>query len=380
VKELPRLVLQRLVVRDVRNLEHVDVELAPRLNVIAGSNGAGKTSLLESTYFVATSRSFRTHKTADIVRHGASAASVRAIFAEIPEGEDEAERVLPREQVAAWKDRTAHLRIDGNRPDSLTAYATRSPVVVFHPDELTLSSGPSAKRRVLLDRLALFSDPSSTEHRSRYARAIKARQEILRRGSAHGEIEAFEELAARHGAALCRARRAATDLFEPELVAAFGAIAAPGLELRARYAARGSDDEAEARDALRAARARDAHRPSASVGPHRDDLELEIDGHPARTVASQGQHRALTLAMKVAEATTIAAARGVVPLLLLDDVSSELDPDRTAALFVFLGLTRGQIILTTTRPELITSATIPAPDRRDYRVDGGVLTPLSSTR
>ncbi|HVY48958.1 MAG TPA: DNA replication and repair protein RecF, partial [Minicystis sp.] len=133
----------------------------------------------------------------------------------------------------------------------------------------------------------------------------------------------------------------------------------------------GADDEADALAALESARARDAHRPTAGFGPHRDELELELDGRPARTVASQGQHRALTLALKAAEASAIANARGVQPVLLLDDVSSELDRDRTEALFVFLGLTRGQIVLTTTRPELIEAPGIAPGERLDVLLREG---------
>ncbi|HSN99289.1 MAG TPA: hypothetical protein VLS89_13430, partial [Candidatus Nanopelagicales bacterium] len=138
----------------------------------------------------------------------------------------------------------------------------------------------------------------------------------------------------------------------------------------------GSGDAGEARETLRAQRRRDAQRASAGFGPHRDELDLSIDGHPARVVASQGQHRALTLSLKAAETAAIRAARGLEPILLLDDVSSELDPDRTAALFTFLGMSRGQVFLTTTRRELIVTPGVARSDRRDFLVEGGVLSVL----
>ncbi len=190
-----------------------------------------------------------------------------------------------------------------------------------------------------------------------------------------GEIDAFEELCAVHGAAVTRARAGAADTLVRELLPAFERIAAPELVLDARFAPGGSADAGEARVELRRHRRRDAHRPSAGFGPHRDDLELRFDGHPVRTVGSQGQHRALTLALKAAETSAIAGARGIEPILLLDDVSSELDPDRTTALFTFLSLAHGQIFLTTTRRELIVTPGVAPPDRRDFRVDAGVLRP-----
>ncbi|WP_437599120.1 DNA replication/repair protein RecF [Sorangium sp. So ce590] len=371
---LPSLLLERLQIREFRNLGRVDVEPAPRLNVIAGNNGQGKTSLLEAIYFAATSRSFRTHRAAELVRHGADVTSARARFVE----RRDALPPLGREQTAAVEQKRCVVRIDGNRPPSLASFATRSPVVAFHAEELALSTGPASARRTLLDRLALFMDPQSADHRARYAQALRARHEVLQRGGsgstqAGAELDAFEELCAVHGAALTRAREAAVEALAPELTRAFTRIAAPDLILAARYAPGGTSDAQQARETLREHRRRDAHRPSAGFGPHRDDLLLELDGHPARVVASQGQHRALTLSLKAAETAAIASVRGVEPILLLDDVSSELDPDRTAALFTFLGMARGQVFLTTTRRDLIVTPGVAPSERRDFHVEGGAL-------
>lgn len=370
---MPILQLERLRVRDLRNLERIDIAPAARVNVIAGHNGQGKTSLLEAIYFAATSRSFRTHRPAELLCHGSAVASVVARFSEVyPE--------LPpiaREQTAAVEGKSCVVRIDGNRPASLASFATRSPVVAFHPDELTLSSGPAAGRRTLLDRLALFMDPASADHRARYVRALKARHQLLHRGEGGAldapEVDVFEELCAVHGAALTRARAAASEALTTELLTAFGQIAAADIALQARFAAGGSADVEEARAELRRQRRRDAHRPTPGFGPHRDDLDLRFGGHPVRVVASQGQHRALTLALKAAETSAIAAARGLEPILLLDDVSSELDPERTAALFTFLSLAHGQIFLTTTRPELIVTPDLGPMERRDFQIHAGAL-------
>jgi DNA replication and repair protein RecF len=374
---VPSLLLERLRVRDLRNLGKVDLEPAARVNVVAGNNGQGKTSLLEAIYFVATSRSFRTHRAAELIRHGATVASVTARFAEVGGSSPEEAPPLAREQTAAVEGSRCVVRIEGNRPGSLAEYATRSPVIAFHPDEMTLSSGPANGRRTLLDRLALFMGPASADHRARYARALRARHQLLRKHEGgvleSAEIDAFEELCAVHGAALTQARAAAAAALAPELLAAFAQIAAPDLALGVGFAPGGSADVEEARVELHRQRRRDAHRPSPGFGPHRDDLELRFDGHPVRIVGSQGQHRALTLALKAAETAAIAAARGVEPLLLLDDVSSELDPERTSALFTFLSRSRGQVFLTTTRPELIETPGLAPSDRRDFHVEAGAV-------
>jgi DNA replication and repair protein RecF len=367
-----RLELERLSVRGMRVLSRVDIAPASRLNVIWGNNGHGKTSLLEAIYFVATSKSFRTPRIAELVRHGETAMNVRARFIE----RSPTLEPLAREQSAGTAGRGAGVvvRIDGDKPKALIEYATRSPVVVFHPDELSLSSGPALGRRTMLDRLALFVDARSAETRGRYTHALKARHELLKRGVLDGsELVAFELLCAEHGAALTRIRARATELFVEELHAAFAQIAAPDLQLVARYQRGGAADVDEARAELERRRRQDGFRPSAGFGPHRDDLELRFGEHLVRIVASQGQHRALTLALKAAETATIAKERGVEPLLLLDDVSSELDPERTGALFSFLGLHRGQIFLTTTRPELIRAPENWSGERADFHLVGGEL-------
>jgi DNA replication and repair protein RecF len=359
----PRLALEALQARHFRNLTRADLTLEPGLNVLSGANGAGKTSLLEAIYFVATSRSFRTSKLAEITQHAAEAMFVEARFRDGTGG-------IVRQQTAALSARRVQVRIDGNRPARLSDYATRSPVVVFHPGELALSTGPAGMRRTLLDRVALFLDPGFVEHRLRYGLAIRERQAALqsRRGS-DAALDAFEALCAEHGAHVTKARTGALELLAGPLDEAFRRIADPALRLEATYAPGGTSDIPTALRALFDGRPRDAHRPTPGFGPHRDDLSLQLQGHAARRVASQGQHRAITLALKAAEARAIRAARGVEPLLLLDDVSSELDADRTAAFFEYLRWAEGQIVLTTTRPELVvTSKDAP---RADFLVLGG---------
>lgn len=369
--------LEQLSIRDFRNLSRVDIEPASRVNVIAGNNGHGKTSLLEAIYFASTSKSFRTHRMAELVRHGAQVAHVRAHFREF----QSETAPMTREQSAAIEGKSTTLKVDGNRPQSLSTFATRSPVVVFHPEEMELSTGPAGLRRRLLDRVSLYMDPASADRRARYEHALRARQGLLqRRSSSEGysgaDLDAFEALCAKHGAELTQARKRAAAALESELFIAFSRIAAPELKLSAHYEAGGSEQADEALHELQQRRARDALRPSAGYGPHRDDWKLHFGDHPARLYGSQGQHRALTLAIKIAEASTIAQMRGLLPILLLDDVSSELDPERTRALFEFLAHTRSQIFLTTTRPELIVTPSIRPEERADIRIENGKIAAL----
>lgn len=364
------LTLDWLTLFDTRNVERLEIEPARHLNVIAGNNGHGKTSVLEAIYALATSRSFRTAKLTELVRHTADAARVGGRFAE----HWSSGKLVRGQSIELTRRGKRSLTLDGVEPSSLTEYATRSPVVVFEPKQLGLTTGASAERRMLLDRVTLFTHPEAATHRARYGRALKERQALLldRFRDRTTELDAYEAILADHGAHLTAIRAVAVDELRETILEAFGRIASPELRLEVRYEAGGSADRETAQRALAEARRTDAQRKRASFGPHRDDLDLRLGGYEARVVASQGQHRALTLALKSAELSTIARARGVQPILLLDDVSSELDADRTAALFLHLAETESQIFLTTTRRDLIVSARHDA-ERADFVVEQGVI-------
>ena len=332
------------------------------MNLICGANGQGKTSLLEAIYLVATSRSFRTHRARELVSHGSEAGSVRA---QLRDGAG------VREQLVAISGAQRVIRVGGDRPATVAEFAVRTPVTVFHPGELTLTMGPASSRRTLLDRVALFVERSSHDLRMSYDRAMKARQRLLQQGSSVSGLEAYEKLMAVHGAAVTRARRNAAAELLAEAASAFIALAPQTLRLNGRYVPGGSEDAAQALAALESNRQRDRRRGGAGFGPHRDELELELDGRAARVVASQGQHRLLTLSLKIAEMTCIARASGTRPLLLLDDVSSELDAERTEAFFGLLGAIPDQVFITTTRRELLSGLERRAVETRVFEVSGG---------
>jgi DNA replication and repair protein RecF len=353
-----------LAVRGLRNLARVDLSLGASFNVFSGDNGQGKTNLLEAVYVLATSRSFRTAKPEELVMFGAESATVRAT---VEEGG------LRREQTVGLGRAMRAVRVDGKRPATLASYAIRTPAVVFHPGAMGLSTGSGAERRRLLDRIALYTAPAAGDATRSYAQAQRARQRVLEtRGEKSPDLDGWEELMVRHGLEVSAARDRAAGAVGPESEAAFARIGAPGLELRVRYERGAPSDEALFRAELARNRARDRARRSPTVGPHRDDLLLELGGQPARPTASQGQHRAIVLALQLAEIEVVRRVRGVKPILLLDDVSSELDRERTAALLASLRNERCQVLLTTTRPELIeTGLASGAVDRRDFRVVSG---------
>lgn len=359
------LCFDQVSVRNLRVLREVDLEPCAGINIVAGANGQGKTSLLEAIYLVATSRSFRTHKLRECIAHGASAGSVRARLLE--DGQ-------PREQFFAVSGNERVLKLDGTKPPGVAAYAVRSPVVVFHPGEVSLTAGPASGRRTLLDRVALFVDPRSYEHLVAYQRALKSRNRLMAtEGPSSRALDPYEELLARHGSRLAIARRNAATALTQAFLLALEPLAPASLKVSATYAPGGSDQEDEMLERLRAGRMRDSRRSSPGFGPHLDDLVLMLDDRPARVVGSQGQHRLLTLALKIAETGCVAQATGIDPVLLLDDVSSELDAERTDALFGFLAQRSNQVFVTTTRPEMVSRLRSEAPRTRLFDVVGGTV-------
>ncbi len=362
---MPRsLAVEGLSVRDFRNLESVEVDFGPRFNVVSGDNGQGKTNLLEAVYVLATSRSFRTSKLGELIAIGRTTASVRG---RIREDHEE------REQSVGLRRGLRAVRIDGKRPATLAAYAVRTPTAVFHPGALGLTNGAGSERRRLLDRVGLYLSAASLGDADTYAKAIRARQRVLEaRGEAATDLDGWEELIVRHGLALSAARTAAAASLIPAAKRAFGRIGPAGTKLGLHYERSAPLTGDAFRAELRKNRIRDRARGSPGVGPHRDELALDLDSRPVRSMASQGQHRAVVLALKLAEIEVVAEACGVRPILLLDEVSSELDRARTAALFAALRDEPSQVLLTTTRPGLIDTGTLSGMDeRRDFHVEDG---------
>ena len=212
--------------------------------------------------------------------------------------------------------------------------------------------------------------PTSMDHLQRYTAASRSRQRTLEvRGTEAAELDAFEALMAKHGAALtARAQpgeRAHRHRAEARLLAHHRRGKGPRSALRARRVVRRSR---AARGASVRPRARPAPQERRNGALTETICVITLGGYDVRVEASQGEHRAITMALKMAELSCIADARGVHPVLLLDDVSSELDLARTALLFEFLRETPGQLLLTTTRPSLIDTKGLSAGERRDFRL------------
>ncbi|HEY8638369.1 MAG TPA: DNA replication and repair protein RecF [Solirubrobacteraceae bacterium] len=335
--------VDRLRVRDFRSYAAADLALGPGLTVLHGRNGAGKTNLLEALYFACTARSCRTSNERELLRFGAQAARVELDAT----GDDGPHAIAVGFQPGEPK----RVTVDGAPVERLVETTTRPLVSVFLPDRLDLVKGPPALRRAHLDQVVAATWPARAATRGAYTAALAQRNALLSRIRAgragRDALGAWDAELARHGIVL-RDDRAAT---VAGLVDGFAASASElGLtgEVTLRYRPRTRAQTAdELASELRERVDSDLERGFTGHGPHRDDLVLERDARDLRTYGSQGEQRLGLLALLLAERDALTEARGAPPLLLLDDVMSELDADRRDRLAARLA-GPGQSVVTTT--------------------------------
>jgi DNA replication and repair protein RecF len=337
------MIATRLTLRDFRSYAAADVRLGPGLTVVSGRNGAGKTNLLEAVYFACTGRSCRTGNERECVRFGAQLTRLELRCEDAGEEHELSVGFHPGEPK--------RLRVDGAAVERLTDVVTRPLVSVFLPDRLELVTGAPALRRAHLDQVVAALRPARAGTRRAYSAALAQRNALvagIRAGRAgRGSITAWDAELARHGCALMADRAATVDELGPRFArhaAGLGLSGAPDLLYRPRSTATTAEQlAAELAERLES----DVERGFTGHGPHRDELVLRREERELRAYGSRGQQRLGLLALLLAEREALAASRGIAPLMLLDDVMSELDTGRRARL---VGLLRagGQSVITTT--------------------------------
>ena len=332
---------------DFRSYTETEVDFAPGLTAVVGPNGHGKTNLLEAVGFAAGLGSFRGAGDAALIREGAPSAVIRC------SGLQEAERAVLIE-VELARARPNRVKVNqqpvSRRRDLLGVLAATA----FSPTDLELVKGEPAVRRRWIDDALAAVRPSWGVLRGELDRILRQRNTLLRQaqGRAVGDVaitlDVWDAKLASVGDELRMRRRDLLAAMELEIRRHYTRISQGQDDAGVVYAS--SWDEESLADALAAARSEDLRRSTTTVGPHRDDVLLEIGGLPARSHASQGEQRSLALALRLAVDSEVRDRRGVEPVLLLDDVFSELDAGRAAALLETLP--PGQQILTTASPVL----------------------------
>ncbi|HLI73805.1 MAG TPA: DNA replication and repair protein RecF [Acidimicrobiales bacterium] len=330
-----------LWVVDFRCFTDVHVQLEPEgVTVLRGPNGAGKTSVLEALAWLATQRSMRGAPRDALVRVGEERAIVRARL--LSEGRDVTiEAELPRQRGArSWVNR----RLVGRRAE----LAAVLQVTVFSPDDLQLVQGGPATRREYLDDVLADGHPRMDALTTDVERAVRQRTALLRQlngrldDAAASSLDVWDERLARAGTDLADARAELVGQLQEMVADAYSTLARTPERVTLAYER--SWDGALG-ESLRSHRDVDVRRQVTSVGPHRDELVVALSGRPVRTLASQGEQRCVALALRLASHELRRRSSSESPLLLLDDVFSELDARRSEALLGLLPA--GQVLLTT---------------------------------
>jgi DNA replication and repair protein RecF len=352
--------VRRLSVRDFRSYAEVELELSPGVTVISGRNGTGKTNLLEAIGYLATLRSFRGTPNEALTRLGADRAVVRGELIV-----DTRTVLIETEIVASGRARTLVNKQALKRSRDLAEVVRIS---VFSPEDLTLVKGGPAERRNWLDDALSAQHPRFGALLDDVERVLKQRNALLKQVATVGRgrldegaaltLDVWDTKLAEVGSALTSARLSLLNSLRPVLNQAYADIAEAPMEIRATYgsswlAQDGSEHSevtpSQLQEALLAVRHDELRRGTSLAGPHRDDVVLSLVAdslvRPSRTHASQGEQRTLALSMRLAVHRHLTSLLGVAPLLLLDDVFSELDPQRSAALVTHLPA--GQAVLAT---------------------------------
>jgi len=360
--------VQHVSLTDFRNYRDLSIQLDPGFNIVRGANGQGKTNLLEALYLVSTSRLLRGQKDAEAITHGSTGARVSV------ELSPSSTRLGVRLERGVRKRATLNELSLPKASDLLG----RLPCVCISTLDMEIVRGEPSERRLFLDLELSALRRSYLQHLATYKRALEQRNSLLRdaqeRSVGAAEWEVWEEQLAASGAQIRAVRREYVETIRPD-VAHFHERMGGGEAIHIDYRQRDdAGDESSLRVCLERSRSSDTARGSTTIGPHRDDLGILIQAAEARLFGSQGQQRTAVIALKIATLMAMSRQCDESPLLLLDDIFSDLDPERRKSLV--------EIVLEVGKQSLLTCTDTHALDRElvsraaAFEVEAGMVRPV----
>jgi len=362
-----QLPVKSLKTENFRNLANQEIQLAPTANVLVGRNGSGKTSTLEAIYLATSLRSFRQVRLRDVIRQGCDWSQV-----EITSGD--VNTPLGQRVKIHGGGRTAWL--GGRLVKKVSSYVVNCLSMAFTPDDLSMIKGSPERRRNFLDRALMLHRADHLERVRAFQRVLRSRNSLLKekRPGYREMLDSYTEQLCRLAEPLSQARRQAVEQLAPLARRAYESISGTSEEMTVTYVSgsrRQGGEKGDLYQVLQAVRTRDERLGYTSRGPQFDDLQMDIAGRDARKLASQGEQRSCALALLMAVVEWLRDMDGRLPVLLLDDVSSELDSGRRGRLFSRLLEMGNQVMLTTTDPQY--ASQLLAAEARLLEVDQGVI-------
>lgn len=350
------MILENLDILNFKNIAEASLELSPGANCLVGSNGMGKSNLLEAVYYLSMGRGSRSITDSEIVRHGETQMLLRGHYAL-----SDAPRASHLDVSIGWSQgRRKQLRRDGKDCRRLSDHVGSIPVVFADPSDLMLITGASDERRRLIDNVISQADLSYMQQLQRYGEALRQRNGMLRNGISDPILmEALETQMAHAALNVVRTRaRWCGEIAGP--FERYHALIAPladqaGITYIPSVGIHSPEDFI---DALNAARQRDAILGHTTIGPHRDDIALRLSGYDVRRVGSQGQMKSFTIALRLALYEYLASHAPTLPILLLDDIFDKLDASRVERIVATVTAPEkpfGQIFITDTNRKHIDS-------------------------
>ena len=342
--------LVELRLENWRNISASRLAAAPRINLLEGPNGAGKTSVLEAIYLLSHARSFRTQRGELLVRQGASQA---VVYAQI-EGRNGTVHLGMMQADGRWS-----ARVDGQGVPTMAAAIEHCAVVCFEPGSHALIAGPSDERRRFLDWGVFHVEPGFSAVSRRFRRALKQRNALLRRDATSLELSAWDEELALAALALHAARMRYFERLTPVLIGRLRSLI-PDLGDPAIQYAQGWSSERPLAAALAESHGLDRQRGHTTRGPHRADWKLSFELAPRREQLSRGQEKLCAIACMLAQAELFNADHKEWPIVILDDLPSELDLAHQRVVVEALTTKAAQVFLTSTEvPRSLLDAAVP---------------------
>ncbi len=353
-----------LTLQNFRNYGELFAEFHPNVNIITGENAQGKTNLIEALYFMSLGKSFRTFRDSELIGFQKASCRFRSVF--VKDGEENTLDFMISGDVK-------EARLNGLKLSKNSDLLENVYTVIFSPEDLKIVKDEPEKRRRFVDRELCMMDPIYYRALSRYKKALLQRNNLLREDRPDANlISVWNEALANEGAKVIRRRAAFIERLNTVSSRLHSSITREKETLRLSYesdCALATDQEGVFFEALERNYEHDLFRRTTTVGPHRDDIGIEIDGVDARKFGSQGQQRTAALSLKLAEISLIKEETGEDAVLLLDDVLSELDPNRQT--FLLKTLSNVQLFITAAERSASLLEKIPA--YRLFIIENGAI-------